>query len=103
MGANVHALVGAHGSGLANSVFLAKSSWMVELDAFSNRQHQRFMYQELAAACGLRPRKVWLTVRGRGKSVDDAEVRNCTRFYANGSAILGITDEELSRSRLLPY
>lgn len=52
-------LVGAHGAGLANLVFMPPHSLVFELDSVEHAIFSRPFLQQLAVAVGLRPEKVW--------------------------------------------
>mmetsp|Transcript_7705 Transcript_7705/g.22869 ORF Transcript_7705/g.22869 Transcript_7705/m.22869 type:complete len:245 (-) Transcript_7705:47-781(-) len=64
-GGHTIALVGGHGAGLANVLFLRPGAMLFEIDATVNLNNDRNMYQLLADAVGVVPTKVWLDLRGQ--------------------------------------
>jgi hypothetical protein len=128
----VSALVGAHGAGLSNMVFLPSGARVVEMDAAGHAAHSRPFYQHLAQSLGLHASKVWLDFpRGRrffepggGGGANDEdddgngsgsyqrlvlpELKHCRRFRSSdgNSSSISIDDkrsESLRAARILPY
>lgn len=58
-------LVGVHGAGMANVVFLRPGSAVIELDSLRNVRTVRMMYLDIASALGLDAAKHWSNDEGR--------------------------------------
>ncbi|KAH8095777.1 hypothetical protein JL720_3101 [Aureococcus anophagefferens] len=80
---------------------LCRRAQIFELDAAGHATFHRHFYQDLAAALGLRPEKVWLD--GAGRRVSPRTLVNCTRFRPDGSPILTQAPEDLAAARIVDY
>ncbi len=91
-------LVGVHGAGMANLLFLRPRAAFVEIDALANVKTDRRIHLLAASAIGLSPAKVWLDGRGNQHFPTTTPVRRGARGLIKGyyTASVRITEDTLA-------